>query len=45
MVAVAEMRDNTQLLSFVLAAKFRGTQWSIIAGIFAATLANHFAAA
>jgi putative Ca2+/H+ antiporter (TMEM165/GDT1 family) len=45
MVAVAEMGDKTQLLSFVLAAKFRGRHWSIIAGIFAATVANHFAAA
>lgn len=45
MVAVAEMGDKTQLLSFVLAAKFRGRHWSIIAGIFVATIANHFAAA
>jgi putative Ca2+/H+ antiporter (TMEM165/GDT1 family) len=45
MVAVAEMGDKTQLLSFVLAARFRGRQWSIVAGIFAATLSNHLLAA
>lgn len=45
MVAIAEMGDKTQLLSFMLAAKFRGKQWLIIAGIFAATVANHFFAA
>ncbi len=42
-VAVAEMGDKTQLLSFVLAAKFR-KPWPIIAGILLATLANHFLA-
>jgi Ca2+/H+ antiporter, TMEM165/GDT1 family len=45
MVAIAEMGDKTQLLSFVLAARFRGQQWTIIAGIFAATLINHLLAA
>ena len=45
MVAIAEMGDKTQLLSFVLAARFRGQQWTIIAGIFAATLCNHLLAA
>ncbi|MDB5891602.1 MAG: putative transrane protein [Polaromonas sp.] len=45
MVALAEMGDKTQLLSFVLAARFLGRHWAIIAGIFVATIANHFAAA
>jgi putative Ca2+/H+ antiporter (TMEM165/GDT1 family) len=45
MVAIAEMGDKTQLLSFILAAKFRGKHWAILAGIFAATIANHFVAA
>ena len=45
MVAIAEMGDKTQLLSFILAARFRGKHWAIIAGIFAATIANHFVAA
>lgn len=44
-VAVAEMGDKTQLLSFVLAARFPRRPWPIIAGIFAATLANHLCAA
>lgn len=42
-VAIAEMGDRTQLLSLVLAAKFR-KPWQIIAGVLAATLANHAAA-
>jgi putative Ca2+/H+ antiporter (TMEM165/GDT1 family) len=42
-VALAEMGDKTQLLSFVLAAKLK-RPWPIIAGIFVATLANHFLA-
>ena len=42
-VAVAEMGDKTQLLSFVLAAKFR-RPWPIVLGILLATLANHFLA-
>lgn len=45
MVAIAEMGDKTQLLSFVLAARFRGQHWPIIAGIFVATLFNHALAA
>ena len=39
-VALAEIGDKTQLLAFILAAKFR-KPWPIIAGILAATLANH----
>ena len=39
-VALAEIGDKTQLLAFVLAARFR-KPWPILAGIFAATLANH----
>jgi putative Ca2+/H+ antiporter (TMEM165/GDT1 family) len=39
-VALAEIGDKTQLLAFVLAAKFR-RPLPIILGIFAATLANH----
>jgi len=42
-VAVAEMGDKTQLLSFVLAARFR-KPWPIVFGILLATLANHFLA-
>ena len=45
MVAFAEMGDKTQLLSFVLAARFRGQHWPIIAGIFVATIVNHALAA
>lgn len=44
-VALAEIGDKTQLLAFILAAKFR-RPWPIVAGILVATLANHaFAAA
>ncbi|THF66946.1 TMEM165/GDT1 family protein [Pseudothauera nasutitermitis] len=44
-VALAEIGDKTQLLSFVLAARFR-KPWPIVLGILVATLANHaFAAA
>lgn len=43
-VAVAEIGDKTQLLAIVLAARFR-KPWPIVAGILAATLANHAAAA
>lgn len=39
-VALAEIGDKTQLLSFLLAAKFR-KPWPIIAGILVATIANH----
>lgn len=42
-VAIAEMGDKTQLLSFVLAAKFK-RKLPIILGIFVATMANHFMA-
>lgn len=42
-VAVAEMGDKTQLLSFVLAARFR-KPWPVVLGILLATLANHFLA-
>jgi putative Ca2+/H+ antiporter (TMEM165/GDT1 family) len=42
-VAVAEMGDKTQLLSFVLAAKLK-RKLPIIFGILIATLANHFLA-
>jgi Ca2+/H+ antiporter, TMEM165/GDT1 family len=45
MVAIAEMGDKTQLLSFLLATKFKGRQWAIILGILGATAANHFVAA
>jgi putative Ca2+/H+ antiporter (TMEM165/GDT1 family) len=45
MVAIAEMGDKTQLLSFLLATRFVGRHWAIIAGIFVATIANHFVAA
>jgi len=44
-VAFAEMGDKTQLLSFVLAARFRGQHWPIIAAIFVATIVNHALAA
>ena len=40
LVALAEIGDKTQLLSFVLAARLRRPA-AIIAGIFAATIANH----
>ena len=39
-VALAEMGDKTQLLSLVLAARFR-RPWPIVWGILVATLANH----
>ncbi|HEX3915397.1 MAG TPA: TMEM165/GDT1 family protein [Steroidobacteraceae bacterium] len=42
-VAVAEIGDRTQLLSLLLAARYR-RPWPIIAGILCATLANHAAA-
>lgn len=44
LVALAEIGDKTQLLAAVLALRFR-KPWPILAGIFAATLANHFLAA
>ena len=39
-VALAEMGDKTQLLAFMLAARFK-RPLPIVAGIFVATLANH----
>ncbi|MBI4970283.1 MAG: TMEM165/GDT1 family protein [Candidatus Omnitrophica bacterium] len=39
-VAVCEMGDKTQLLSLVLAARFK-KPWPIMAGIFVATIFNH----
>ena len=39
-VALAEMGDKTQLLSLLLAARFR-RPWPIVLGILVATLANH----
>ena len=39
-VALAEMGDKTQLLSFLLAARYR-RPWPICAGILLATAANH----
>jgi putative Ca2+/H+ antiporter (TMEM165/GDT1 family) len=39
-VALAEMGDKTQLLSLVLAARFR-KPWPIVWGILVATMANH----
>jgi putative Ca2+/H+ antiporter (TMEM165/GDT1 family) len=45
LVALAEIGDKTQLLSLVLAARYR-KPWPIVLGILAATLLNHaFAAA
>lgn len=43
-VALAEMGDRTQLLSMLLAARFR-KPWPILAGILLATIANHALAA
>jgi putative Ca2+/H+ antiporter (TMEM165/GDT1 family) len=43
LVTLAEIGDKTQLLSLLLAARFR-RPWPIIAGILVATLANHAAA-
>ncbi|MBS4045766.1 MAG: TMEM165/GDT1 family protein [Alphaproteobacteria bacterium] len=43
-VAIAEIGDKTQLLSLLLAARFN-RPWPILAGILAATIANHLAAA
>jgi putative Ca2+/H+ antiporter (TMEM165/GDT1 family) len=42
-VALAEIGDKTQLLAFMLAAKFR-RPWPIVWGILVATLVNHAAA-
>ena len=42
-VALAEIGDKTQLLSLILAARYR-KPLPIVAGIFVATIANHFLA-
>src|SRR5437868_3212919 len=44
LVALAEIGDKTQLLTLVLATRFR-RPWPILAGIVTATLLNHLAAA
>ena len=44
-VALGELGDKTQLLALVLAARYPRQPWAIVAGILAATLANHAAAA
>ena len=44
LVAVAEIGDKTQLLSLLLAARFR-KPWPILAAILLATIANHLLAA
>ena len=43
LVLASEMGDKTQLLALVLATKFR-KPWTIMAGIFVATILNHAAA-
>ncbi len=43
-VALAEIGDKTQLLAILLATRFK-KPWPIVAGIFVATIANHFLAA
>ena len=43
-VALAEIGDKTQLLAILLATRFKRPM-PIVAGIFVATLANHFLAA
>jgi putative Ca2+/H+ antiporter (TMEM165/GDT1 family) len=40
LVAASEMGDKTQLLAFSLAGRFR-RPWTVMAGILAATVANH----
>lgn len=44
-VALAEMGDKTQLLSLLLAAKYKTHHWAIVAGIFVSTVFNHAIAA
>jgi len=44
-VALAEMGDKTQLLSLLLAAKYKTHHWAVVAGIFVATVFNHAIAA
>jgi putative Ca2+/H+ antiporter (TMEM165/GDT1 family) len=43
-VALAEIGDKTMLLAIILSARLR-SPWAILAGIFAATIANHLLAA
>ena len=43
-VALAEIGDKTQLLAILLATRFK-RPWPIVAGIFVATVGNHFLAA
>lgn len=43
LVALAEIGDKTQLLAFMLAARFQ-RPWPIVLGIFVATVLNHAAA-
>jgi len=43
-VALAEIGDKTQLLAILLTTRFK-RPWPIVAGIFFATIANHFLAA
>lgn len=42
-VAIAEVGDRTQLLSLMLAAKYR-RPWAILAGVFCATILSHLVA-
>ena len=44
-VGLAEIGDKTQLLSLLLAAKYKTHHWAIVAGIFVATVFNHAIAA
>lgn len=44
-VALAEIGDKTQLLSLMLAARYKTHHWAIISGIFIATILNHAIAA
>jgi putative Ca2+/H+ antiporter (TMEM165/GDT1 family) len=44
-VALAEIGDKTQLLSLMLATRYKEHHWIIIAGILIATIANHALAA
>lgn len=43
-ILITEMGDKTQLLAFLLAARFRNA-WAVMAGILVATLLNHALAA
>ncbi len=44
LISLTEMGDKTQLLAFVLATRFK-KPWTILAGIFVATVLNHLLAA